>query len=87
MEPESEEIPDFSPFSRIRRIALDSESVVGKELVENFEHLDESFNGKSKSWSAIVKLIALSAMCVKGVIDLEKQVIDLRREVRSRGEG
>jgi hypothetical protein len=33
-----------------------------------------------------VKLIALSAMCVKGVIDLEKQVIDLRREVRSRAE-
>jgi hypothetical protein len=84
MEPESEEIPDFSPFSRIRRIALDPESVVGKELVERFEQLDESFNGKNKSWSAIVKLIALSAMCVKGVIDLEKQVIDLRREVRSR---
>jgi hypothetical protein len=86
MEPESEEIPDFSPFSRIRRIALDPESVVGKELVEKFEQLDESFNGKNKSWSAIVKLIALSAMCVKGVIDLEKQVIDLRREVRSGAE-
>lgn len=51
---------------------------------KNFEQLDESFNGKNKSWSAIVKLIALSAMCVKGVIDLEKQVIDLRREVRTR---
>jgi hypothetical protein len=86
MEPESEEIPDFSPFSRIRRIALDPESVVGKELVQKFEQLDESFNGKNKSWSAIVKLIALSAMCVKGVIDLEKQVIDLRREVRSGAE-
>jgi hypothetical protein len=84
MEPEFEEIPDFSPFSRIRRIALDPESVVGKELVEKFEQLDESFTGRNKSWSAIVKLIALSAMCVKGVIDLEKQVIDLRREVRSR---
>jgi hypothetical protein len=60
--------------------------VVGKELVEKFELLDESFTGKNKSWSAIVKLIALSAMCVKGVIDLEKQVIDLRREVCSRAE-
>ena len=86
MEPEFEEIHDFSPFSRIRRINLDPESVVGKELVEKFEQLDESFSGKNKSWSAIVKLIALSAMCVKGVIDLEKQVIDLRREVRSRAE-
>jgi hypothetical protein len=83
MEPEFEEIHDFSPFSRIRRINLDPESVVGKELVEKFEQLDESFSGKNKSWSAIVKLIALSAMCVQGVIDLEKQVIDLRREVRA----
>jgi hypothetical protein len=86
MEPESEEIPDFSPFSKIRRIALDPESVVGKELVENFEQLDESFKGKNKSWSAIVKLIALSAMCVKGVIELEKQVIEMRRQVRARAE-
>jgi len=83
MEPESEEIPDFSPFSRIRRIALDPESVVGKELVENFEQLDESFNGKNKSWSAVVKLIAERDV-FKGLIDLEKQVIDLRREVRTR---
>jgi hypothetical protein len=86
MAPESEGIPDFSPFNRIRRIDLDPESVVGKELVDNFERLDESFTGKNKSWSAIVKLIALTAMCVKGVIDLEKQVIELRREVRSRAE-
>ena len=84
MEPEPEGIHDFSPFSRIRRIDLDPESVVGKELVGNFEQLDESFTGKNKSWSAIVKLIALTAMCVKGVIDLEKQVIELRRELRSR---
>jgi hypothetical protein len=87
MEPEPKEIHDFSPFSRIRRINLDPESVVGKELVDKFEQLDESFSGKNKSWSAIVKLIALTAMCVKGVIDLEKQVIELRREGRSRAEG
>jgi hypothetical protein len=86
MAPESEEAHDFTPFSRIRRIDLDPESVVGKELVDNFEQLDESFTGKNKSWSAIVKLIALSAMCVKGLIDLEKQVIELRREVRSHAE-
>jgi hypothetical protein len=60
--------------------------VAGNELVENFEQLDESFKGKNKSWSAIVKLIALSAMCVKGVIELEKQVIEMRRQVRSRAE-
>jgi hypothetical protein len=86
MAPEPKEIHDFSPFSRIRRIDLDPESVVGRELVDKFEQLDESFTGKNKSWSAIVKLIALTAMCVKGVIDLEKQVIELRREVRSRNE-
>ena len=60
--------------------------MVGRELVDKFEQLDESFTGKNKSWSAIVKLIALTAMCVKGVIDLEKQVIELRRELRSRTE-
>jgi hypothetical protein len=31
-----------------------------------------------------VKLIGLTAMCSKAVIDLEKQVIELRRELRSR---
>jgi hypothetical protein len=31
-----------------------------------------------------VKLIGLTAMCSKAVIDLEKQVIELRREVLSR---
>jgi hypothetical protein len=86
MAPEPKEVHDFSPFARIRRIDLDPESVVGRELVDKFEQLDESFTGKNKSWSAIVKLIALTAMCVKGVIDLEKQVIELRREVRSDAE-
>jgi hypothetical protein len=33
-----------------------------------------------------VKLIGLTAMCSKAVIDLEKEVIDLRRELRSRDE-
>ncbi len=80
-----EEGHDFSPFSKIRRIDLDPESVVGKELLDNFEQLDESFTGKNKSWSAIVKLIGLTAMCAKAVIDLEREVIELRREVRSRG--
>ena len=84
-EPEEtrEEAHDFSPFSKIRRIDLDPESVVGKELLDRFEQLDESFTGKNKSWSAIVKLIGLTAMCAKGVIDLEREVIELRREVRS----
>jgi hypothetical protein len=84
-EPEEtrEEAQDFSPFSKIRRIDLDPESVIGKELRDRFEQLDESFTGKNKSWSAIVKLIGLTAMCAKGVIDLEREVIELRREVRS----
>jgi hypothetical protein len=50
---------------------------------KNSEQLDESFNGKNKSWSAVVKLIAERDV-FKGLIDLEKQVIDLRREVRTR---
>jgi hypothetical protein len=79
-----EEVPDFSPFRKIRRIDLDPESVIGKELHDRFEQFDESFSGKNKSWSAIVKLIGLTAMCAKGVIDLEREVIQLRREVRSR---
>jgi hypothetical protein len=84
-EPEetSEEVHDFSPFSKIRQLELDPESVIGKELRDRFEQLDVSFTGKNKSWSAIVKLIGLTAMCAKGVIDLEREVIELRREVRS----
>jgi hypothetical protein len=66
----------------MRRIELDSESVVGKELHDRFEEFDESFTGKNKIWAVVVKLIGLTAMCSKAVIDLEKQVIELRREVR-----
>jgi hypothetical protein len=65
---------------------LDPDSVVGKELIEDFEQLDESFTGKNKGWSAIVKLIGLTAMCAKGVIEMEREVIELRREVRSGGQ-
>lgn len=83
MVPEPEEPPDFSPFSKMRHLELDPESVVGKELRERFTRLDESFTGKNHLWAAVVKLIGLTAMCAKGVIDLEKQVIELRREVRS----
>lgn len=86
MATEHEEAPDFSPFNKIRRIELDPESVVGRELHDRFEQLDESFTGKNRLWAAVVKLIGLTAMCAKGVIDLEKQVIELRREVRSRGQ-
>ena len=68
----------------MRRIELDPESVVGKELCDRFAQLDESFTGKNHLWAAVVKLIGLTAMCAKGVIDLEKEVIELRREVRSR---
>ena len=39
---------------------------------------------RTKLAPTMVKLIALSAMRVKGLIDLEKEVIELRREVRSR---
>lgn len=83
MAPEPEALPDFSPFHKMREIELDPESVVGKELRDRFAHLDQSFTGKNPLWAAVVKLIGLTAMCAKGVIDLEKEVIELRREVRS----
>ena len=84
MEPYPEETPDFSPFIKMRRIQLDPESVVGKELLDRFAEFDDSFTGHSQIWAVVVKLIALTAMCSKAVIDLEKEVIDLRRELRSR---
>ena len=84
MEPYPEEIPDFSPFIKMRRIQLDPESVVGKELLDRFAEFDDSFTGHSQIWAVVVKLIGLTAMCSKAVIDLEKEVIDLRRELRSR---
>jgi hypothetical protein len=84
MEPHPEETPDFTPFSKMRRIKLDPESVIGRELVDRFAEFDESFVGHSRIWAVVVKLIGLTAMCCKAVIDLEKQVIELRREVRSR---
>ena len=86
MEPDLEEVPDFSPFTKMRRIRLDPESVVGKELLARFAEFDHSFTGRSRIWAVVVKLIGLTAMCSKAVIDLEKEVIDLRRELRSRGE-
>ena len=84
MEPYPEEVPDFSPFIKMRRIPLDPESVIGKELLERFAEFDHSFTGHSRIWAVVVKLIGLTAMCSKAVIDLEKEVIDLRRELRSR---
>ena len=87
MEPHPGETPDFSAFSRMRRIPLDPESVVGRELLDGFAEFDESFTGHSRIWAVVVKLIGLTAMCSKAVIDLEKQVIELRREVLSRDKG
>lgn len=84
MEPHPEETADFSAFSKMRRIQLDHESVIGRELLERFAEFDESFTGHSRIWAVVVKLIGLTAMCSKAVIDLEKQVIELRRELRSR---
>jgi hypothetical protein len=83
MEPHPEETPDFSPFTKMRRIQLDPESVIGRELLDRFAELDESFTGHSRIWAVVVKLIGLTAMCAKAVIGLEKQVIELRREVRT----
>ena len=84
MEPHPEETADFSAFSKMRRIPLDPESVIGKELLDGFAEFDESFTGHSRIWAVVVKLIGLTAMSSKAVIDLEKQVIELRRELRSR---
>ena len=84
MEPHPEETADFSAFSKMRRIPLDPESVIGRELLDGFAEFDESFTGHSRIWAVVVKLIGLTAMCSKAVIDLEKQVIELRRELRSR---
>jgi hypothetical protein len=84
MDPRPEEAPDFSPFIKMRRIQLDPESVIGRELLDRFAELDESFTGHSRIWAVVVKLIGLTAMCSKAVIDLEKIVIELRRELRSR---
>jgi hypothetical protein len=84
MEPHPEERADFSAFSKMRRIPLDPESVIGRELLDGFAEFDESFTGHSRIWAVVVKLVGLTAMCSKAVIDLEKQVIELRRELRSR---
>ena len=84
LQPHPDEVPDFSPFSKMQRIQLDPQSVIGRELLARFAELDHSFTGHSRIWAVVVKLIGLTAMCSKAVIDLEKQVIELRREVRSR---
>jgi hypothetical protein len=84
MESHPEETADFSAFSKMRRIPLDPESVIGRELLDRFAEFDESFTGHSRIWAVVVKLVGLTAMCAKAVIDLEKQVIELRRELRSR---
>jgi hypothetical protein len=53
-------------------------------LLDRFAEFDHSFAGHSRIWAVVVKLIGLTAMCSKAVIDLEKEVIDLRRELRAR---
>ena len=48
MEPHPEETADFSAFSKMRRIQLDPESVIGRELLDRFAEFDESFTGHSR---------------------------------------
>lgn len=76
---------DAPPHSSRRKRSVFPESVVGKQLRDRFAHLDQSFTGTNPLWAAVVRLIGLTAMCPQGVIDLEKEVIALKREVRARG--
>jgi hypothetical protein len=80
---DDEDAHDFSPFSTITQVELEPESGVGKELLDRFEALDDSFRGKNERRSAMLKLIGLTAMCATGVVDLEREVVELRRELRS----
>ena len=48
MEHHPEETADFSAFSKMRRIQLDPESVIGRELLDRFAEFDESFTGHSR---------------------------------------
>jgi hypothetical protein len=50
MEPDPKETPDFTAFSKMRRIPLDPESVIGRELHDRFAEFDESFTGHSRIW-------------------------------------
>ena len=45
---------DFSPFIKMRRLQLDPESVVGKELLDRFAEFDHSFAGHSRIWGVVV---------------------------------
>ena len=81
-----DDIPDFSGFSEIRGMDLPEEAVVSRQLRDGLAALQESAGGNPIK-HMLGLTIGVGALCAKSVFDLEKQIIELRKEVRRLGGG
>ena len=69
-------------FSRIRATDLHPEAVVSREIRDGLAKIDEST--PNQGLKAIKLLLGMVTTTVIGTFELEKQIIDLRRELRER---
>lgn len=84
-EGEIPEIPDFSRFSEIRKLDFPEEAVVSRELRDNIAKLQEA--GGNPLFQLFGLIVGLGVMTTRATFGLEKQIIELRHEVRrSRGD-
>ncbi|MGV0627171.1 hypothetical protein [Mycolicibacter minnesotensis] len=82
----SADIPDFAEFSEIRKLDFPEEAVVSRELRDNLAGLQE-WAGKNPLKHLFGLTIGIGALCTKAVFEIEKQIIELRKEVRRLGGG
>ena len=69
-------------FSRIRETDLHLEAVVSREIRDGLAKIDEST--PNQGLKVIKLLLGMVTTTVIGIFELEKQIIDLRRELRER---
>ncbi|SRX93606.1 hypothetical protein MSP7336_01845 [Mycobacterium shimoidei] len=75
------EIPDFPEFSEIRKLDLPEEAVVSRQLRDDLAGLQE-WAGKNPLKHIFGLTIGVGTLCAKSIFEIEKQIIEVRREVR-----
>ena len=79
------EIPDYTDFSKIRAADFPEEAIASIRIRDELARFDEQT--KSNTLKFIGFTAASGSMAIQAVIELEKQIIELRKEIRSlRGE-
>lgn len=75
------DIPDFSGFSEIRGMDLPEEAVVSRQMRDGIAELQESA-GRNPIKGLLMFVVGVGVLCAKSIFELEKQIIELRKEVR-----